>query len=283
MVVTGRPETSGKESEHLPREDEMTDIERDSVKPIYEQIADQLRQQIVAGGFKAGRRLPTEPEFMREYGVSRSTVRAALALLEQEGRLARRSGKGTFVTHPELEQDLSDLRSFPEAMAAQGFVVTLKPVRWEVSLPPEEVRRQLGLEQGQNVVRIERVHLFDDEPVVADCLSMPAWVSDRVAVERLLTNSTYEVLETEAGLSLGAAWQRVSAAAASRRIASLLNITTRDPILQVERLTYTASGLPIEYLTLHYRADLVVLNAYLPRHSLPMAFEPSMIASTPAG
>ncbi len=261
----------------------MTHIERDTVRPIYVQIADQLRAQIMAGGFKAGRRLPTEPEFMREYGVSRSTVRAALALLEQEGRLTRRSGKGTFVTHREFEQDLSDLRSFPEAMAAQGFVVSLKPVHWELSLPPDEVREQLGLELGQKVVRIERVHLCDDEPVATDCLSMPAWVSDHVAVERLLTNSTYEVLETQAGLPLGAARQRVSAAAASRHMAGLLNITTGDPVLQVDRLTYTLSGVPIEHLTMQYRADRVVLNAYLPRHSLPAVFEPSMIASPPAG
>jgi GntR family transcriptional regulator len=254
----------------------MTDIERDSARPIYGQIADQLRAQIAAGKFKTGHRLPTEPELMREHGVSRSTVRAALALLEREGLLVRRSGKGTFVAHPEFEQDLSDLRSFPEAMAAQGLMVALKPISWEVLLPHDDVRKQLGLEHDQKVLQIERVHLLDDEPVASDCLSMPAWVAERVPVERLLTNSTYQILETEAGLSLGAAWQRVSAVAASQRIARLMNIRTRDPLLLVERLTYTLSGVPIEYLTLRYRADLVVLNVYLPRHSLPMVFEPSM-------
>jgi DNA-binding GntR family transcriptional regulator len=252
------------------------DIERNSAVAIYEQIADQLRDQIQGGELKPGQRLPTEPELMRSCGVSRSTVRVALNVLEDEGLLTRRAGKGTFVAHRELAQDLSNLRSFPEAMAAQGFTVQLRPVAWDIAIPPAPVRKQLGLANGEKVLRIERVHWLDEETVATDSLSLPAWITDRVSVERLLTTSTYQVLEEEAGIPLGAASQRVSATTAGRDCAKLLSINPHDPVLLIERLTYALSGVPIEYLNLRYRADKVVLNVHLPRHSLPLVFEPAV-------
>lgn len=231
-------------------------------------------QQVESGDLKPCQRLPTEPNLMRSHGVSRSTVRAALAILEDKGIVTRRSGKGTFVAQPQLEQDLSHLTSFPEAMAEQGLAVRLRPVSWGLFLPPENVRQRLGLGAGDRVLRIDKVHSLNDEPVATDSLSMPAWIAERVEIERLLTNSTYAVLEQEAGLTLGAASQQVSATTAGAEVARLLNIRPRDPVLRIERVAYTTSGIPVEHLILHYRADLVVLNVHLPRHSLPMVFEP---------
>ena len=225
-----------------------TGIQRDSAVPIYVQIAEQLMQRMEAGDLKPGQRLPTEPELMGSHGVSRSTVRAALAILEDKGILSRRSGKGTFVSQPQLKQDLSHLTSFPEAMAEQGLAVRLQPVSWGIFLPPENVRKQLGLDKGAKVLRIDKVHLLDDEPVATDSLSMPAWIAERVEVERLLTTSTYTVLEDEAGLQLGAASQQVSATTASADVARLLNIRPRDPVLLIERVAYTLSGIPVEHL-----------------------------------
>jgi GntR family transcriptional regulator len=249
-------------------------IDRNSVIAIYEQIAAHLQEQIETGVLKPGQGLPTEPELMTTHGTSRSTIRAALALLKQQGILTSRRGKGTFVARRELKQELNELHSLPEAMAAQGFVVSLKPLVWEITLPQVHVQQQLGLKDGEKILRLDKLHLLDDEPVATDSLALPAWVSERVGIERLLTNSTYQVLE-QAGLSLGAAWQRVSAVAATRDIAQHLNLHGRDPVLRIERLTYSQTGVPIEYLNLFYRADRVVLEVNMPRHSLPLVFEPT--------
>jgi GntR family transcriptional regulator len=253
-------------------------IDRNSAVAVYEQIAEALQEQIEAGALKPGQKLPTEPELMAAHGVSRSTVRAALALLKQEGILTGRRAKGTFVARRELKHELNELRSFPEAMAAQGLVVSLRPLAWETMLPQAHVQQQLGLQDGEKILRIDRLHLLDDEPVATDSLALPAWVGERVGIENLLTNSSYQVLE-RAGLSLGAARQRVSAAAATRDIADHLNLRVHDPVLQIERLTYSLTGVPIEYLSLFYRADRVVLEVHMPRHSLPVVFEPTAMGS----
>jgi len=256
-------------------------IDRNSAVAVYEQIAAILQEQIETGALKPGQRLPTEPELMASHGVSRSTVRAALALLKEEGILTGRRAKGTFVARRQLKHELNELRSFPEAMAAQGLVVSLKPLAWETTLPQAHVQKQLGLKDGEKILRIDKLHLLDNEPVATDSLALPAWVSERVEIESLLTNSSYHVLE-QAGISLGAARQRVSAAAATRNVAQDLNLRVHDPVLRIERLTYAITGVPVEYLSLFYRADRVVLEVHMPRHSLPVVFEPAAMSAAPS-
>ena len=65
----------------------------------YTAVADALRQQIDAGRFAAGELLPTEQELAGQYGISRLTLRKALAQLEAEELVVRRSGAGTVVRH----------------------------------------------------------------------------------------------------------------------------------------------------------------------------------------
>lgn len=63
----------------------------------YEEVGQSLRERIESGRYRQGESIPTEMELMREYGVARSTVRQAIAVLEQQGYVARRRGVGTFV------------------------------------------------------------------------------------------------------------------------------------------------------------------------------------------
>ena len=69
----------------------------DSATPLYQQVANDLREAIVNDVYHVGARIPTEPELSHLYGVSRITVRKAIEILVDEGLLAKRQGKGTFV------------------------------------------------------------------------------------------------------------------------------------------------------------------------------------------
>src|SRR5947199_10566309 len=84
-------------------------------------IAEELREQLRGGEYLAGAQLPSEPELARRLGVSRSSLRAALALLEAEGVLRSVHGSGTFVTdRPLLRNDLSRNFGVSEMIAATG-------------------------------------------------------------------------------------------------------------------------------------------------------------------
>src|SRR5437016_14212338 len=85
-------------------------------------IADNLRERMVAGELAPGDRLPGEPELARSLGVSRSSLRAAIALLEQDGLVRRLHGSGTYVTdRPLLRNDLSRNFGVSSMIASMGL------------------------------------------------------------------------------------------------------------------------------------------------------------------
>ena len=255
-------------------------LDFNSVVPLYEQLARRLSELIEEGHWSPGQQLPTESDFSEQHGVSRATVRAALDLLEEEGVVSRRAGKGTFVTQAAIRQSLSELESFPETVASQGASVSIQTVDHEEYVPSYRIRSILGLRAGAKAHRIRRVHFMGDEALATDCVTLPSSIVKNVDLQRLLTSSTYTVFEEELDIALGAATQKVSACAASEELAERLRVPPGEPLLQIERLTYAASGIPVEHLLLHYRADRVVLNVHLPRKALPLMLETSTSVET---
>ncbi|HEX5145717.1 MAG TPA: GntR family transcriptional regulator [Conexibacter sp.] len=75
-------------------------IDRQSFVPLYFQLAEVLKERIEFGAWRPGHRLPSEKELIAEFGVSRTVIRPALALLESDGQLVRVKGRGTFVAQP---------------------------------------------------------------------------------------------------------------------------------------------------------------------------------------
>src|SRR6185437_236773 len=80
----------------MPRSSAMT-VDRATAVSLYQQIADRLKAEIAGGAFATDGRLPAEREFMTRFGVSRVTVRQAMAQLLRDGQVVRKQGKGTFV------------------------------------------------------------------------------------------------------------------------------------------------------------------------------------------
>lgn len=76
-----------------------------STRKAHELVADQLRRQIVSGELAEGQRLPPEEELTIQFGVARTTLREALRVLESQGLVAIRRGRGggPMITHPSIE------------------------------------------------------------------------------------------------------------------------------------------------------------------------------------
>src|SRR5205807_1250315 len=98
----------------------MPTLERSNPVPLYYQLKEVLKQQIRAGHLAPHTAIPSEPELVMQYQVSRATVRQALAELVHEGLLYRQHGKGTFVSEPRIQQTLGELISFTETMRRRG-------------------------------------------------------------------------------------------------------------------------------------------------------------------
>lgn len=225
-----------------------------SHQPLYVQIKEALRQRILDGIYTPHARLPSESEFMRAFEVSRITIRQALRDLHNEGLVFSAQGKGTFVSKPKAVQNIQRLEGFGEAMAAKGYETTAKLVSIQECRPPKAVAMALDLPSGEDVVEVRRVRYLNREPVSLDLSYFPLDIGRRL-FGRDLTGDIFPLLENSLGIPLGAADIRIDATLANEDTMRHLNLKQGEPVLQVERLTYTADGRPVDFEYLCFRGD----------------------------
>ena len=113
------------------------------------QIADDLRGRVLTGELTAGAQLPSEPELARRMHVSRSSLRAAIALLEEEGLVRRVHGSGTYVNdRPLLRDDISRNLSVTAMITATGREPGARLSEAKLEPAPPEVAAAFGLPVG---------------------------------------------------------------------------------------------------------------------------------------
>ncbi|MGO9133376.1 MAG: GntR family transcriptional regulator [Methylovirgula sp.] len=226
-----------------------------SPQPLYVQIKDTLRQRILDGVYAPHERLPSENTLMNIFEVSRITVRQALRDLHNEGLVFSAQGKGTFVSKPKAVQDVQQLQGLEEAMVAKGYVAGTKLVSMGQKRPTKAVRAALQLSSGEDVVEIKRVRHLNFEPVSVDLSYFPMDIGSKL-INCDVTGDIFPLLENELGQRLGAADLKLEAILPdSEDLQDLLQMKAGDPILRVERMTYTADGRPIDFEYLSFRGD----------------------------
>src|SRR4051812_40621958 len=112
--------------------------------PLWFQIAERLRAAIDRGEFAVGERLPSEAELYREFGVSRTTARAALDRLENDGLIVRKSGKGSIVVPSRVDQPLKALTGFGEDMRERGLTPSYQTRSVRIAATDAETSAALG-------------------------------------------------------------------------------------------------------------------------------------------
>src|SRR5277367_958232 len=120
--------------------------------PLYAQIEDVLTERISSGALPAGAQLPSEEKLIREFEVSRTTIRTTIQNLVRQGLVEIRRGRGTFVASPRIIQELTELTGFVEDMQIHGRHATARLLDKKVVPASEAVARQLALPHGTDVV-----------------------------------------------------------------------------------------------------------------------------------
>ena len=126
----------------------MNEINRDIPIPLYYQIAQLIRQQILSGALKPGEQIPTEKELQERFDVSRSTVRNAIGELVYDGLLERRSTKGTFVARTKLEETIFGFGSFTNEILKRNMVPESRILDFKIIRAPDTVAQHLNIETG---------------------------------------------------------------------------------------------------------------------------------------
>lgn len=232
--------------------------------PLYRQIKALITRSLQSGEWRPGELIPSEVELASRFKVSQGTVRKAIDELSDENLVVRRQGKGTFVaSHHEARAQFRFLRLKPdvgEAHYPDNRIVDAKRLR-----APAEIARLLDIRTGDSVFFIERVQSFDGVPTILEELWLPGAIFKGLTSERLADykGPMYALLETEFGVRMIRAAEKIRAVSAEDAIATLLAIAPGTPLLSVERVSYTYGDKPVEvrrgfYLTQkhHYRSEL---------------------------
>jgi GntR family transcriptional regulator len=244
----------------------MTDTPTlESGRPRHEQLSDWLRERLTAGEYAPHDQLPSENELGELFGVSRITVRRALATLENEGLIYRRQGLGSFAAPPELPQGLVRLTDFAQDMERAGLSAASRILRHEPEKAPPAVARALGIDEGAAVVRLDRLRLGDGHAIALDRTWLPPFYAQFLAKHDLTQETIYRVLERDYDIPIVRGRYRIEAAVAGGEEAEALGVPVGAPLLLVERVSFTASDTPVYYQRRYYRADRVAFDLELVR------------------
>jgi GntR family transcriptional regulator len=226
----------------------------DPAQPLYAQVRESLRTQILDGHFDAHERIPSESELTQSFGVSRITVRQALRDLQTAGLIFTVHGKGTFASKPKATQNVEKLQGFEEAMTALGYATSAQTIGVREVSPTSAVRAALKLGPTELVVEVKRVRYLDALPVSLDTSYFPLEIGRRLQGQDL-TRDIFSLLENELGTPLCSADLKLEAGLSDSESQELLAMPPGEAVLRVERLTFDANDRPIDFEYLTYRGD----------------------------
>lgn len=232
----------------------------------WQAVREKLRLAIEAG-MQPHDPFPTERELMSRYGVSRMTVREALARLVDEGLVYRVQGSGTFVADPEKITKSLSLTSFSDDIRARRMRPGSRLVSADKAGADAAVAHDLALSPGADVWHLERVRTADGTPMCLENVWLPTSVVG-VDFDVAGIDSLYDHFES-LGVHIDRADQTIRATVVDPRQAELLDVPAHSPALEVRRVTYDEQGRRVERGWSVYRGDRYDFSLTITRRRRP--------------
>ncbi len=216
--------------------------------PLYLQVKKRITESLAGGLWNPGQSIPSEVDLAQSFSVSQGTVRKAIDELAAENILIRRQGKGTFVaSHDEEGSQLRFLRLTSTQNSKESLDSHL--VSFTKEKATNKIAKTLGINVGTTVVSIKRVLTFNQKPLILDFIKVPASSFRKLSSEMIVEKkgAMYRMYETEFGIQMLRAQEKIRAVAANADASKLLGVRKNTPMLSVERISFTYSDKPIEW------------------------------------
>lgn len=219
-----------------------------SYKPLYDQIKVLLTQSLIGGEWRPGEMIPSEIELAGRYKVSQGTVRKSIDALAAENILIRRQGKGTFVaTHSAEDIKLRFLRL--TSADGQKEVLRNEFISCNKSKADAHMALVLDIKAGASTIEVKRLLSFSGRPLIYDHIIVPASPFKGLNGNRVEEShgSMYSMYESDFGIRMVRAEERLRAVAASGEVAAALGLKPNEPLLSIERVSFTYGDKPMEW------------------------------------
>lgn len=234
----------------------MDRLDGKSPVSLYYQLKEILLEKITNRDWKPEEKIPTEHELASMFNVSRITVRQALAELEKSGYLTRRQGKGTYVSVPRIEQNLSSFYSFSEEFRKRGFRPSSKVLEFQLVVAGAEMAEKLKLQgTGEQVYYIKRLRYADDNVVALESTYLPARYFKGLTDADIEGKALYDVMREKFSVIPNSAEEFIGAANLSEKEAVYFQQKKGLAVLDLERFAYSVQGC-VEYTHSFVRGDI---------------------------
>jgi GntR family transcriptional regulator len=218
-------------------------------RPLYLQIEQALVEELDAGRWHPGEAIPTELELAARYRVSQGTVRKAIDALAADNLLVRRQGKGTYVaTHTEERSSMFRFLRIRRNDGRDEYPGS-RLIDVRRGKASAEVARALEMKPGDPVFVLRRLLEYGGEPAVLDEIILPAVLFKGMTRAKVEAHrgSMYSLFETQFGVRIVKAQEKLRAVPADAATAALLRVEVGQPLLAVERVTRTYAERPVEW------------------------------------
>jgi GntR family transcriptional regulator len=222
-------------------------LDRHSPVPLYYQFKQHLLERFENDEFPFGHPIPAEMDMVKDYQISRATVRHAMQEMEQDGYVNRIPGKGTFVLRTRVKRGLSRMSSFTEDMQERGQKVTSKILESSWKVPPAYISEQFNIPPEEQLLYLYRLRVVDNLPIALTHSYIKPPENISITVDELRNvYSLWSFLEHK-GLILIESDKVIEAILANEERAKLLDVPIGSALLQMEGMAFTTNHLPVEY------------------------------------
>lgn len=234
--------------------DNQREIEKSQGAPIYVQLREIIRTKIEDGEYIPGAQIPSENELAKLYGLSRLTVRNAIAALVHEGMLKQVQGKGVFVVGQKMERDLETLGGFTQTILEKQAKPS-KKVLFKVQRPAgAKYGRIFDIPEDALIYYVRKLCFSDDEPMAIEDTYLPADLIPGFDKVDLALFSLYDIFEYN-DIQLCDAWQTLSITTLDAKDARALRIDPEDAVLAFECTSVDSRGRVVEFTRSYTRGD----------------------------
>lgn len=225
-------------------------LERNSSTPLYEQLINDLQEDIKNKVYEYGDQIPAEPELEELYGVSRIVVRKAIKILEEKGLVIKRPGKGTFISYPKVVESFEASGSFTQSCIKMGIVPKTEVIS-KSHVSEDSVPKDIRLEMNyEKLILVERLRYADNQAVIFEMdYFIPEY--DFLLDVDLTSNPIMSVVRENTSLIASYFEDIVEIEISDSKLNDLFGLEESEPLLKVTQKVLTREN-ELIYINIQY-------------------------------